>query len=115
MGLDVGFSLGWIAVTIGIAVVAGSAKAGLGPTVGSVWLISLWWFVFPPLVGYLTGDWADASRYTYPRALDYAYTSAYAELIGGVESGVTSGLLFALVIGTGGYATGAVVSWVSNR
>lgn len=38
----------WIAIVIGIAVVAGVVEAGLVPTVGSLWLIGLWGYGFPP-------------------------------------------------------------------
>lgn len=113
--LDVGFSLGWIGVAFGIATVAGMVRAGLGPTVGALWLFALWWYVFPPLVGYLTGNWEMASRYTYPRMLGYGYTAAYYELIGGIERGVTSGLLFAIFVGTVGYTVGTAFSWYLIR
>ena len=113
--LDGGLSLGWIGVAFGIATVAGVVRAGLGPTVGVLWLFAFWWYVFPPFVGYLTGDWEMASRYTYPRMLDYGYTAAYYELIGGIERGVTSGFLFAVVVGTVGYTVGVVGSWIATQ
>lgn len=112
---DIGFSFGWVVVAVGIAILAGAIQAGLGPTIGSLWLFGLWWFVFPPLVGYLTGNWETASRYTYPRILDYGHTSAYAELVGGIENGVRSGLLFALLVGTVGYVIGIAVARASKR
>ncbi|WP_086009529.1 hypothetical protein [Natronorubrum tibetense] len=112
--LDIGFSLGWIGVAVGIAIAAGVVRAGLVPTIGALWLFSLWWYVFPPLVGYHTGDWGTASRYSYPRVLGYAYSSAHAELIGGIERGVKSGFLFAIFIGTVGYIIGTIV-WYSRR
>ncbi|GAA0715377.1 hypothetical protein J2744_002130 [Halorubrum trapanicum] len=115
LGLDVGLSLGWIAVTLGIAVAAGFASAGLVPTVGSLWLVGCWWFAFPPLVGYLTGSWAGSTRYNHPRMLGYGYESARAELIGGLESGVRFGLLFAVLIGVGGYAVGVAIRRLSTR
>ncbi|ELY87295.1 hypothetical protein C483_18428 [Natrialba hulunbeirensis JCM 10989] len=115
LGLPVGFSLGWIAVAFGIAVAAGAVRAGLVPTVGSLWLVTLWWFVCPPLVGYLTGDWATATRYSYPRALGYGYSTAAAELRGGIEAGLTSGLVAAVLIGTGGYLIGTVTSWAATQ
>jgi len=115
IGMDVGFSFWWIILAVGIAIVAGFISAGLVPTIGSLWLISLWWFVFPPLVGYLTGNWAEVSRYSYPRMLAYAYTSAFAELRGGIESGVQFGLLFAIVFGLIGYAIGMAINRVSTR
>jgi hypothetical protein len=115
IGLDVGLSLGWIAVALGIAVAAGFAGAGLVPTVGSLWLVGCWWFAFPPLVGYLTGNWTGAGRYTYPRMLGYGYESARVELIGGLESGIKYGLLFAVVIGLVGYTVGMISSRLATR
>ncbi|RLM40523.1 hypothetical protein DVK04_19515, partial [Haloferax sp. Atlit-105R] len=51
LGLDVALSLWWIALALGIAVAAGFGSAGLVPAVGSLWLVGLWWFALPPLVG----------------------------------------------------------------
>lgn len=115
IGLDVGLSLGWIVVALGIAFVAGVVRAGLLPTTGSLWLIGLWWFAFPPLVGYLSGEWTNASRYTHPRILGFAYTTARAELIGGIEHGVRSGFLFAVIGGSIAYVTGTVTPSVVTR
>jgi len=109
VGLDVGLSLWWIALALGIAVAAGLAGAGLVPTVGSLWLVGCWWFAFPPLVGSLTGRWAGTTRYNHPRMLGYGYESARAELLGGIEYGVTYGLLFAVAFGLVGYAAGTVI------
>lgn len=113
--VDIDLSVGWIAVAFGIAITAGAVRAGLVPTIGTLWLFALWWYVFPPLVGYLTGNWGTGSRYTYPRLLDYGYTSAYDELIGGVESGVGSGLPFVIFVGTVGYIVGTALSRYSTR
>jgi len=113
--LDISLSLGWVGVALGIATVAGVVRAGLVPTIGALWLFAVWWYVFPPIVGYLTGNWEMASRYTYPRMLDYGYTAAYYELVGGIERSVTAGLLFAIFAGTVGYTVGTVVSWYSTR
>lgn len=115
LGLPVGLSTGWILVAVGIAVLAGWWGAGLGPTVGTLWLLGLWWFAFPPLVGYLGGGWANPSRYTHPRMLGFAYTSARAELLGGIEYGLKFGLVLAVVLGTVGYIVGAILDAVSNR
>ena len=115
IGLDVGLSLWWIAVALGIAVAAGFEGAGLVPTVGSQWLVGCWWSAFPPLVGYLTGRWAGTTRYNHPRMLGYGYESARVELIGGLESGIKYGLLFAVVIGLVGYAVGTVISRLATR
>ncbi len=115
LGLDVGLSLGWIALALGIAIAAGFAGAGLVPAVGSLWLVGLWWFAFPPLVGSLTGRWAESTRYNHPRMLGYGYESARAELLGGIEYGFKYGLLFAVVIGLVGYAAGVAVSRLSTR
>lgn len=109
IGMDVGLSLGWVVLTLGIAIAAGFAGAGLLPTVASLWLVGLWWFVFPPLVGYLTDSWAGTTRYNHPRMLGYAYTSSRAELFGGIEYGVKFGLSFAVVVGLIGYAAGVIV------
>ncbi|RLM63255.1 hypothetical protein DVK05_07695 [Halorubrum sp. Atlit-8R] len=115
VGLNTGISLWWIALALGIAVAAGVAGAGLLPTVGSLWLVGFWWFAFPPLVGYLTGNWTGAGRYSYPRMMGYGYQSASAELLGGIEIGVRYGLLFAVVIGLVGYPVGVIVSRLSTR
>jgi len=115
VGLNVGPSLWWVPLTLGIAVVAGLVGAGLVPTVGSLWLIGLWWFVFPPLVGYLTGSWAETTRYNHPRMMGYGYTSARAELLGGIEYGVRFGLLFAVGFGLVGYAVGVAVGRIAQR
>lgn len=90
---------------------AGFVGGGLVPTIGSLWLVGLWWFSFPPLVGYLTGSWTGTARYTHPRLSGFAYTSARAELIGGIEYG----LLFAIVFGLVGYVTGVVINRISTQ
>ncbi|RLM72956.1 hypothetical protein [Halorubrum sp. Atlit-26R] len=115
LGLDVGLSLWWIALALGIAVAAGFGSAGLVPAVGSLWLVGLWWFALPPLVGSLTGRWAESTRYNHPRMLGYGYESARAELLGGIEYGFKYGLLFAVVIGLVGYAVGMISSRLSMR
>jgi len=115
VGLNVGLSLWWIPLTFGIAAAAGFAGAGLIPTLGSLWLVGFWWFAFPPLVGYLTGDWTGAGRYSYPRMVGYGYQSARGELLGGIEVGVRLGLQFAVVAGIVGYAVGMAVSRLSTR
>lgn len=109
IGLDVGLSLGWIVLTLGIAVGAGVVGAGLVPTIGSLWLVSLWWFVFPPLVGYLTDSWTGTTRFTHPRMMGYGYTSGRAELLGGIEYGVRFGLLCAIGLGVVGYTIGGTI------
>ena len=111
---DIEMTPGWAGVVVGIATVAGVLKAGLGPTIGTLWLFAIWWFIFPPLVGYLTGDWGMASRYTYPRHLDYGATSAYVELTGGIKQGVTFGIIYSLILGTVGYSIGTTISWLSR-
>lgn len=113
--IDINMSLGWFGVAVVIAITAGVVKAGLAPTIGVLWLFAFWWFVFPPLVGYLTGNWEMGSRYTYPRFLGYGYTSAYAELTGGIEQGVTSGFVYSLILGSIGYIIGTAISWLSKR
>lgn len=47
--------------------------------------------------------------------MGYGYTSARAELIGGIEYGVQLGLLFAIVPGLIGYATGMTIDRISSR
>ncbi|TKX75914.1 hypothetical protein EXE46_02105 [Halorubrum sp. GN11_10-6_MGM] len=115
LGLDVGLSLWWLALALGIAVAAGFAGAGLLPTVGSLWLVGCWWFAFPPLVGYITGNWTGAGRYSYPRMLGYGYQSARGELLGGIEVGVRLGLQFAVVAGLVGYAVGIIGNRLSTH
>ena len=115
LGLNVGISLWWIALTLALAVAAGFAGAGLLPTVGSLWLVGCWWFAFPPLVGYITGNWTGAGRYTYPRMLGYGYQSARGELLGGIEVGVRLGLQFAVVAGLVGYAVGVAIGRLSTH
>lgn len=115
LGLDVGISLGWAALAFGIAIAAGIAGAGLVPTVGSLWLVGFWWFAFPPLVGYITGNWTGAGRYSYPRMLGYGYQSARGELLGGIELGVRLGLQFAVVAGLVGYAVGVAIDRLSTH
>ncbi|GAA0544442.1 hypothetical protein GCM10008994_19250 [Halorubrum ejinorense] len=115
VGLNVGLSLWWIALALGIAVAAGFAGAGLVPTVGSLWLVGCWWFAFPPLAGYLTGNWTGAGRYSYPRMMGYGYQSARGELLGGIEIGVRLGLQFAVVAGLAGYAAGVALNRVSTH
>lgn len=113
--LDIEMSIGWIVLGTGIAIGAGVVKAGIVPTIGSLWLFAVWFFVFPPLVGYLTGEWEMASRYTYPRFLDYGATSASMELTGGIEQGLTSGFGYSLIFGTVGYSIGTTAVWLSRR
>lgn len=118
LGFDVGlFDLGfaWILVALGIALLAGGIGAGLGPTIGAIWLITLWWFVFPPLVGYLSGDWATASRYSHPRMLAFGYTSARAELLGGIDYALRLGVFFAVIPGTVAYVVGSLIDRVRRR
>ena len=50
VGLNVGLSLWWIALALGIAAAAGGAGAGLAPTVGSLWRSCRWGFALPPLL-----------------------------------------------------------------
>ncbi|GAA0271585.1 hypothetical protein [Halobacterium noricense] len=117
LGLDAGlyeFS-GWLVIVPGIAVAGGILGAGLVPTVGSLWLVGVWWYVFPPLVGYVTGEWMGAGRYTHPRMLGFAYGSARAELLGGVETSVNFGLLLAVLVGVLGYVAGSAVSRLAMR
>ena len=106
---------GWIVIVPAIAVVAGVVGSGLVPTISSLWVIGVWGYVFPPLVGYLTGEWSGAGRYTHPRMLGFAYGSARAELLGGIETSVNFGLMLALVIGTLGYVSGSIIRRLLTR
>ena len=112
---DLGVSLMVGVVAVGVAVAGGVLRGGLLPTVGALWILAVWWFVFPPLVGLLTGDWEMGSRYTYPRFLDYGHSSATAELRGGIEQGVTNGFVLAAVLGAGGYLLGTLGAWIAVR
>lgn len=117
LGLDVGlyeFS-GWLVIIPGIAVAAGILGAGLVPTVGSLWLVGFWGYVFPPLVGYVTGEWTGGGRYTHPRMLGFAYGSARAELLGGVETSLNFGLALAVLVGSLGYVAGSAIRWLATR
>ena len=79
--------------------------------VASVWLVLLWGYVFPPLVGYVTGAWMEGGgRYHHPRMAGYAYVSARDELLGGVDAATGGGLVAALVVGLLGYCIG-VAGW----
>jgi hypothetical protein len=108
LGLPVGLDefFGWTLLVLGLPVVAGVVRAGVLPTALSLWLVALWGSVFPPLVGYLTGAWAPAGRYTYPRLAGYAYVSARAELLGGLDRALGVGVGVAVLLGTVGYAVG---------
>jgi len=99
----------WIVFVPTLALLAGLGRAGLLPTVGSLWLVLLWGFTFPPLVGYLTGEWSEASRYTTPRMAGFAYGSARDELMGGLERGLVLGFIVAVVVGVTGYVAGSLV------
>lgn len=115
LGFGVGLSSSWVLLALAIALATGWFRAGVGPTVGSLWLIGLWWFVFPPLVGYLTGAWTSASRYNHPRMLGFAYETARAELLGGLEYGLRFGLLFAVLGGLVAYGVGAGLRHLDER
>ncbi|ELZ55916.1 MULTISPECIES: hypothetical protein [Halorubrum] len=106
---------GWLVIAPAIAVAAGFFGAGLASTVGSLGLIAVWGYTFPPLVGLLTGEWTGGSRYTYPRMLGFAHGSARAELMGGLESVVEFGLPLAVALGAVGYAVGIAVRLVARR
>jgi len=106
---------GWLVIVPGTAVITGIFGAGLVPTVGTLWLISLWGYAFPPLVGYLTGEWMGAGRYTSPRMSGFAYGSARAELLGGLETSVNFGLALAVIVGTIGYVVGSGIRWMATR
>ena len=114
LGSDAVFSVNWIALALLVAFVGGAAGAGIGPTGAALWFLGFWWSAFPPIVGYLTGEWRSVSRYTYPRMLDYAHGSARYEAIGGIEQGIRIGLLFAVVLGTIGYLGGLGASGLSR-
>lgn len=110
---SVGFLLGsevvrsWplLGVALALVVYAGWSRAGVATSVFALWLLVLWRFSFPPVIGYLRGS--GAHRYSYPRMLAVEYDPA-GELSHGLEAGLTIGLLFAVLVGTlvysGGYA-----------
>ncbi|WP_459191645.1 hypothetical protein [Halosimplex sp. J119] len=113
-GLHEGFVF-WIAGSFAVATVAGALHTGVVPGVAATWSVSLWSYTFPPLVGYVTGAWGPASRYSYPRMAAFAYVSARAELRGGLEASVTSGLRLAVVLGVVGYVLGYGVRRAVDR
>ncbi|MFC7139641.1 hypothetical protein ACFQMA_07285 [Halosimplex aquaticum] len=114
LGLHEGFIF-WIAGSFAVAAVAGALRAGVVPGVAATWSVSLWSYTFPPLVGYVTGAWGPASRYSYPRMAAFAYGSARAELRGGLEASVTSGLRLAVAFGVVGYVVGYGVRRTVDR
>lgn len=105
LGLHRGFTF-WIAGSFATAFVAGALRAGVVAGAAAAWAVSLWSCTFPPLVGYVTGAWGPASRYSYPRMAAFAYGSARAESLGGFEAAGSSGLRLAVVVGVVGYALG---------
>lgn len=117
LGLPVGlYELsGWILLVFAIPAVAGAVDAGVLTTALALWLVTLWGYVFPPLVGYLTGDWTDAGRYTHPRMAGYAYGSARGELMGGLDQALGFGTGVAIVVGPAGYLLGSAVKWAAKK
>ncbi|MFB6121146.1 MAG: hypothetical protein ABEJ68_08540 [Halobacteriaceae archaeon] len=117
LGFSVGLYefAGWLVLVVALPTVAGVVGAGLLPTALSLWLVILWGYVFPPLVGYLTGAWAPASRYGHPRMAGYAYVSARAELHGALDYVLGSGVWLALVLGILGYGVGSLVLWAAKK
>ena len=106
---------GWIMLVPAVAIVAGVIGAGLVPSISSLWLIGVWGYVFPPLVGYITGEWSGGGRYTHPRLLGFAYGSARAEVFGGIEMSINVGLMMAVIIGTLGYVFGSSIRRLATR
>lgn len=113
LGMGVGLSefVGWLWVIPITAVIAGYIGAGLLPTVGSLWLVSLWLWVFPPVVGYLTGEWTGTGRYTTPRMIAVEYGTIRTELLAGLENALKIGLALAVIVGTVGYILGSLTHW----
>jgi hypothetical protein len=113
VGQSVAFLAGWtpgflpVLVALVVAVCAGALGSGLVVTVGAAWTVLLWMYTFPPLVGLLSGEWGPASRYGYPQTAGFAYGSARAELVGGVEWAVGGAVPVAVVLAVVGYAVGA--------
>jgi hypothetical protein len=105
----------WIGGSFALAVAAGALGAGVVSGVAATWSVSLWSYTFAPLVGYVTGAWAPASRYSYPRMAAFAYGSARAELSGGLDAAGSSGLRVAVVVGVVGYVLGYGVRRVDAR
>lgn len=105
LGSDVVLSWPLLGVALALVFYAAWIRAGVATSVFALWLLVLWRFSFPPVIGYLRGSWAH--RYSYPRMLAVEYDPA-GELIHGIEAGLTIGLLFAVLVGTlvysGGYS-----------
>lgn len=116
-GLPVGLYefRGWLLFAPVLGITAGLLGAGLAPTVGSLWLVALWGYVFPPLMGSLTGQWEPASRYAHPRTLAFTYESVRADLRGGIEMGLETGLLLAVGLSTLTYLAGTGLRWLANQ
>ena len=117
LGLPVGLYefFGWLLLVFALPFVAGAVDAGVLTTVLSVWFVTLWGYAFPPLVGYLTGDWTGTGRYTHPRLAAYAHGSARGELLDGLDQALGFGTAVAIVVGAAGYLLGSAVTWTARK
>ncbi|MFC4986368.1 hypothetical protein [Saliphagus infecundisoli] len=90
---------------VGVALYTGWIRAGALTGAGAVFLVILWRFVVPPLVGYWR--WSMDTRYTPPRLLAYKLTPR-GELIQGLTHGPIYALAGTIVLGGAGYLVGSV-------
>lgn len=120
LGASVAFLVGanglrsvWFFVPVlAIATYAGRVRAGWLAAAGSVLVTTLWWYAFGPLVGLMRGS--NAERYAAPRMKDFE-TTVRGELRLGIESGVETGIILALVLGTLCYLGGWLLRYVDEH
>lgn len=97
----------WVlSVPLAIALYAGWGRAGVLMGCGAVFLVILWRFVFPPLIGYLR--WSGDVRYTPPRILGYKL-DPWGELLQGITYGPVYASIGAIILGGAAYVLGTLL------
>lgn len=97
----------WVmSVPLAIALYSGWRRAGVLMGCGAVFLVILWRFVFPPLIGYLR--WAENVRYTPPRILAYKL-DPWGELLQGFTYGPVYAFFGAIILGGAAYVLGTLL------